>query len=106
MWPRVHIIAFSICSTCVSKVEGVYMDLIKVRVHREANLWQTQRNLVGTCEYGWVGDLEWFPMTTRYCLFDQKHKRGTWHLHTNLALSIESWVCAHLDDVFLFLVCK
>ena len=27
-----------VCSMHVSQVEGVYMDLIKVRVHREANL--------------------------------------------------------------------
>jgi len=33
---------------------------------------------------------------------DQKHKRGTWHLHTNLAHSIRSWVCVHPDDVFYF----
>jgi hypothetical protein len=33
---------------------------------------------------------------------DQKHKRGIWCLHTNPALSIQSWVCAHPSDVFYF----
>jgi hypothetical protein len=33
---------------------------------------------------------------------DRKHKRGTWCLHTNLALFIQSWVCAHPDEVFYF----
>jgi hypothetical protein len=35
---RVHIMDVSVCSTCISQVEGVYMDPIKVRVHHEANL--------------------------------------------------------------------
>jgi hypothetical protein len=33
---------------------------------------------------------------------DWKHKKGTWCLHTNPTLSIQSWVCAHFDDVFYF----
>ncbi len=33
---------------------------------------------------------------------DQKHKRGTWRLHTNLMFSIQSWVCAHPNDVLYF----
>jgi hypothetical protein len=33
---------------------------------------------------------------------DQNHKRDIWRLHKNLALSIQSWVCAHLDDIFYF----
>jgi hypothetical protein len=33
---------------------------------------------------------------------DWKHKKGTWHLHKNLTLSIQSWVCVHLDDIFYF----
>jgi hypothetical protein len=33
---------------------------------------------------------------------DQKHKKCTWHLHENSMLSIQSWVCVHLDDVFYF----
>jgi hypothetical protein len=32
------------------------MDLIRVRVHHEANLQQAQRNLVGTDEYGQMND--------------------------------------------------
>ncbi len=35
------------------------------------------------------------------CL-DRKHKRSTWCLHTNLTLSIQSWVYVHLHDVFYF----
>jgi len=31
----------------------------------------------------------------------RKHKRGTWCLHENLALSIQSWVYAHPTDVFI-----
>jgi hypothetical protein len=41
-------------------------------------------------------------MILRYRLLGRKHKKGTWRLHTNLALSIQSWVCVHLDDVFYF----
>ncbi len=32
----------------------------------------------------------------------QKHKRGTWRLHTNSTLFIQSWVCVHPNDVFYF----
>ncbi len=33
---------------------------------------------------------------------DQKHKKGSWRLHTNLALSIRSWGLQHPKDVFFF----
>jgi hypothetical protein len=33
---------------------------------------------------------------------DQKHKKGSWHLYTNLAISIQSWVLQHPEDVFFF----
>jgi hypothetical protein len=29
-------------------------------------------------------------------------RRAFWRLHTNLTFFIQSWVCAHLDDVFYF----
>jgi len=50
MWPKVHIMDVNICSMCISQVEGVYMDPIKVKVHYETNLWQAQTNLVGIGE--------------------------------------------------------
>jgi hypothetical protein len=31
---------------------------------------------------------------------DQKHKKGSWHLHTNPAISIWSWALQHSKDVF------
>ncbi len=31
---------------------------------------------------------------------DQKHKKGSWHLHTNPAISIRSWALQHPKDVF------
>jgi hypothetical protein len=31
-----------------------------------------------------------------------KHKKGNWHLHTNLTISIWSWAFQHLEDVFFF----
>ncbi len=31
---------------------------------------------------------------------DQKHKKGSWRLHTNLVISIRSWVLQHPEDVF------
>jgi hypothetical protein len=34
--------------------------------------------------------------------FDQKHKKGSWHLHTNLALSIHSWALQHWRMCFFF----
>jgi hypothetical protein len=33
---------------------------------------------------------------------DQKHKKGSWGLHTNPTISIWSWVLQHLEDVFFF----
>jgi hypothetical protein len=33
---------------------------------------------------------------------DQKQKKGSCHLHTNLAISIQSWVFQHPKDVFFF----
>jgi hypothetical protein len=95
----------SICSTCISQV-GVYMDLIKVKVHREANLWQTQRNLVGTGECEWVDDPCWFLMTPKYHLLGPKaqkghlvlaHKPGAFHSIMGLR---STWWC------FLFPGCK
>jgi hypothetical protein len=31
---------------------------------------------------------------------DRKHKKGSWRLHTNPAISIWSWALQHLEDVF------
>jgi hypothetical protein len=31
---------------------------------------------------------------------DRKHKKGSWHLHTNPAISIRSWALQHPKDVF------
>jgi hypothetical protein len=31
-----------------------------------------------------------------------KHKKGSWCLHTNLAISIWFWIFQHLKDVFFF----
>ncbi len=31
---------------------------------------------------------------------DRKHKKGSWCLHTNLAISIRSWALQHPKDVF------
>jgi len=44
-------------------------------------------------------DFMWFQ---NIAYLDQKHKKGTWHLHKNPTLSIQSWVCAQLNDVFYF----
>jgi hypothetical protein len=81
MWPKVHIMDVNICSTCVSQVKGVYMDPIRVRVHSETNLWQAQRNLVGTSECKWTNDLGWFLTTPRYLLVKLKTQEG----HSTLA---------------------
>ncbi len=53
MWPKVHIMDVSVCSTCISQI-GVHMDLIRVRVHHETNLWQIQGNLMGTNVNEWM----------------------------------------------------
>jgi hypothetical protein len=37
------------------------MDLIRLRVHHEANLLQAQRNLMGTNKCEWRVDPGWFP---------------------------------------------
>jgi hypothetical protein len=31
---------------------------------------------------------------------DWKHKKRSWHLHTNLTISIWPWALQHLEDVF------
>jgi hypothetical protein len=106
MWPRVHITNVDICSMCVSQVEGIYMDPIKVRAHHEANLWQAQRNLVGMSKCKWVDDSGWFPTTPRYCLLGLEaqemhlalaHKPNAFHSIMGLC---STWWC------FLFLECK
>jgi hypothetical protein len=33
---------------------------------------------------------------------DRKHKKGSWCLHTNLAISIQSWALQHSENVFFF----
>jgi hypothetical protein len=33
---------------------------------------------------------------------DQKHKKGSWHLHTNPTISIQFWALQHSEDVFFF----
>jgi hypothetical protein len=33
---------------------------------------------------------------------DWKHKKRSWRLHTNPAISIRSWALQHLEDVFFF----
>jgi len=33
---------------------------------------------------------------------DRKHKKGSWRLHTNLAISIWSWAFQHPKDVLFF----
>ncbi len=33
---------------------------------------------------------------------DRKHKKGSWRLHTNPAISIRSWALQHSKDVFFF----
>jgi hypothetical protein len=100
MWPKVHITNVNICSMCISQVEIIYMDPIRVRVHRETNLWQAQRNLVGMSKCEWTHDKGWFRTIPRYCLLGPKaqkrhltlaHKPNTFH---------SIMVCAHLDDVF------
>ncbi len=30
------------------------------------------------------------------------HKEGSWHLHKNPTMSIQTWVLNHIDDVFYF----
>ncbi len=78
MWPRVHITDVGVCSMHVSQVEGVYMDPIRVEVHCEANLWQTQRNLVGTGKCKSTNDPGWFPTTPRYLLLKlETQKKGS-----------------------------
>jgi hypothetical protein len=79
MWPKVHIIDVDICLTNVSQVEGICMDPIKVRVHCEASLWQTQRSLVSMGKCGWVNYPRWFPTTLRSLI---------WTINTKGALGI------------------
>ncbi len=61
----------------ISQVEGVYIDLIRVRVHCETNSWQAQGNLVGTSEFRWMDDPWWFPTTPVITYLDWKHKGGS-----------------------------
>jgi hypothetical protein len=106
MWPRVHIMDVDVCSMHVSHIEIFYMDSIRVRVHYEANLWQTQRILMGMGECGWTNDPRWFLTTPRYHLFWLKAQEG--HLaftqkpgvfHSVMGLC-SLWWC------FLFIGCR
>jgi hypothetical protein len=31
---------------------------------------------------------------------DRKHKKMSWHLHQNLAISLRTWAVSHLDSIF------
>jgi hypothetical protein len=42
------------------------------------------------------------PKTPRYQLFGLKSQEGQLVFTQKLALSIQSWVCVHPDDVFYF----
>jgi hypothetical protein len=33
---------------------------------------------------------------------DQKHKKGSWCLHWDSTIPIQSWACVHPNDVFYF----
>ncbi len=100
----VHITNVSIWSTCVSQVDGVYMDPIRVRVHREANLSWTQRNLVGMGECGWVDDLGWFPTTPRYCLFRSEAQEG--HLALAHKLDTFHWIMGLCSSWWCFFISR
>jgi hypothetical protein len=63
---------------------------------KHKNIWWAQVN-VG--EWMTWDDFLWLQDIT---YLDWKHKKGTWHLHTNPTLSIQSWVCVHHNDVFYF----
>jgi hypothetical protein len=75
MWPEVHITNV-IHSTCVWQVERFYMNPIRVGVHHEANLWQTQRNLVGKGKCEWANDLRWFLKIPKYLLLGLEAQKG------------------------------
>jgi len=103
MQPRVHITNVDVCS---SQLEGVYLNPNKVWLHREANLWRTQRNLVGIGKCWSTNDSRWFPMTPRYLLLRLETQEG--HLaftqkpsafHLVRGLCSSSWC-------FLFSGCK
>jgi hypothetical protein len=83
MWPKVHITNVNVCSTHVSQVKGVYMNPIRVRVHHETNLWQTQRNLVGMGECKWPKmisyDAKILPTWTRSTRGALGTCTKTWH---------------------------
>jgi len=63
-------------STYVLQVERFYMDLIRVEIHREVNLWQAQGNLVGKGECRWANDTRWLAKIPRYHLLELKAQKG------------------------------
>ncbi len=74
--------------------------IVKQIYHEHKEIW-----------WAWANVDEWmtwddFLRLQDIAYLDRKHKKGIWPLHTNWTLSIESWVCVHLDDVFLFPGCK
>jgi len=60
---------------------------------------------MGTCECESKHDTRWFHSTSRHCIFGLEQKKGSWHLHANLVISIESWALQHSEDVFFFPRC-
>jgi len=75
-WLVVHITNVSICFTHVLQIERFYMDPIRVRVHRETNLWQAQGNLVGKGECRWVDDMIWLAKIPIYGLLELEAEKG------------------------------
>jgi hypothetical protein len=69
---------------------------VKQIYDKHKNIWWAQANAgewMTWDDFLWLQDIAYL---------DRKHKKGTWCLHTNLVLSIQSWVCVHLNEVFYF----
>jgi len=75
-WPMVHITNVNILLRIVLQVERFYMDLIRVEIHCEINLWQAQGNLVGKGECRWANDTRWLAKIPRYHLHELKAQKG------------------------------
>jgi hypothetical protein len=107
IWLKVHITNVNICSTHVPQVERFYMDPIRLGVHHESNVWQTQGNLVGNLvgkgECKWIHDLGWLFKTQKYLLKNIRRALGA-YIKTRHFLFSHGFVLILM--IFLFAGCK
>jgi len=68
------------------------LDPIELGAHGEINIQQAQGDLVGVGEPMMKDD---FIQQNDIIYMNLKHKEGSWSLHANPAISIQTWANSH-----------